>query len=59
MFYLIRNRDDLEKMNELASLQSQLEALRLQDEIRKQNFLGDMQNVLNPSLIQLKMSLKM
>ena len=31
MLYSIKNRDDLEKLEELTSLQNQVEELRLQD----------------------------
>ena len=34
----ITNRDDLEKLEELASLQNQVEGVRLQNELGKQNF---------------------
>ena len=38
MLYSIENRDDLEKLDELISLQNQKKALRLQNELEKQNF---------------------
>ena len=38
MLYSIENREDLENLNELISLQSQVKALRLQDNLGKQNF---------------------
>ena len=38
MFYSIKVRDDLEKVEELASPQNQLEELRLQDKLGKRNF---------------------
>ena len=38
MLYSIKNRVDLEKLEELASLQNQVEELRLQDILGKQNF---------------------
>ena len=55
MLYYIKDRDDLEKLNELASLQSQVKALRLQNELGKQK----LKNYLNPRLKQLKMCPKM
>ena len=38
MLYSIRDREDLEKLEELASLQNQVKAVRLQDKLGKQNF---------------------
>ena len=38
MLYPIKNRDDLENLEELASSQNQVEVLRLQDKLGKQNF---------------------
>ena len=42
MLYSIKIKDDLEKLNELNSLQSQVKTLRLQDKLGKQNFYEDM-----------------
>ena len=44
MLYTNKNYDSLEK-NEVASLQSQVEALKLQDNLGKQNFYEDMKKV--------------
>ena len=38
MLFPIKDRKDLEKLNELASLQYQVKAVRLQDKLGKQNF---------------------
>ena len=38
-------RDDLEKINELVSLQKQVKSLRVQDTLGKQNFQEDMKKV--------------
>ena len=38
MLYSIENREDLEEHKELASLQSQIEEVRLRDKIGKQIF---------------------
>ena len=38
MLYSIKDREDLENLNKLASLQDQVKAVRLQDKIGKQNF---------------------
>ena len=40
MLYLIENRDDLEKINELFSLQSQVRTLILQNKLGNKNFTG-------------------
>ena len=38
MFYSIKDRDDLEKLEELASLQNQVKVVKLQNNHGKQNF---------------------
>ena len=48
MLYSIKNEEDLEKLEELALLQSQLKAVRLQDKLGKQNFHGDLNEVFEP-----------
>ena len=48
MLYSIENREDLEKINELASLQDQVKAVKLQDKLGKQNFHEDMKKVFEP-----------
>ena len=45
MLYAIKNNDDLENLNELVSLQSQVKAGRLQDKLGKQKFHEDMKKV--------------
>ena len=39
MLYSIGDREDLEKLNESASLQNQPKALRFQDKLREQTFM--------------------
>ena len=46
--YSINNREELEDSNELVSLQSQVKAVRLQDELGKQNFHEDMKKIIEP-----------
>ena len=58
MLYSIKNIEELEKLNELVSLQNQLKVDRLQGMLGKQNFHEDMKKYLNLSLNQIKMSLK-
>ena len=48
MLYSIKDREDLEKLEEWVSLQSQLKAVRLQDKLGKQNFHEDMKKVFEP-----------
>ena len=48
MLFPIKNREDLEKLNELVALQNQVEAVRLQDKSGKQNFHEDMKKVYEP-----------
>ena len=43
-----KNYDDLGKLNELASLQSQVKALRLQDILGKENFPEDLKKICKP-----------
>ena len=45
MLYSVKNREDLENLNELVSLQDQVKTVRLQDKLGKQNFHEDMKNV--------------
>ena len=45
MLFPIKDREDLEKLNELASLQKEVKAVRLQDKLGKQNFHEDMKKV--------------
>ena len=48
MLYSIKDREDLEKLEELASLENQVKAVRLQDKLGKQNFHEDMKKVFEP-----------
>ena len=48
MLFTIKDREDLEKLNELVSLQDQVKAVRLQDKLGKQNFHEDVKNVFEP-----------
>ena len=54
MLYPIRNREDLEKLNEAVSLQNQVKVVRLQDKLGKQNFHEDMTKVFEPLTDTLK-----
>ena len=48
MFFPIKNREDLEKLNELVSLQNQVKTVRLQDKLGEQNFHEDLKKVIEP-----------
>ena len=48
MLYSIKDREDLENLNELVSLQDQVETVRLQDKLGKQNFHEDLKKVFEP-----------
>ena len=39
MLYSVKNIEDLENLEELASLKNQVEEIRLQDKLSKENFL--------------------
>ena len=46
MLFPIRNREDLDKLEELASLQDQVKVVKLQDKLGQQNFHEDMKKSL-------------
>ena len=48
MLFPIKDREDLEKLNKLVSLQDQVKTVRLQDKLGKQNFHEDMKKVFEP-----------
>ena len=48
MLFPNENREDLEKLNELVSLQNQVKTVRLQDKLGKQNFRADLEEVYEP-----------
>ena len=48
MLYSIKDREDLENLEELVSLQDQVKVVRLQDRLGKQNFHEDMKKVFEP-----------
>ena len=47
MLYSIKDREDLANLEELASLQNQVKAVRLHDKLGKQNVHEDMKRYLN------------
>ena len=48
MLYAIKNNDDLENLNDLVSLENQVNVVRLQDKLGKQNFHEDKKEVFEP-----------
>ena len=48
MLFPIKDREELNKLEELASLQHQVKIVRLQDKLGKQNFHEDMQKLFEP-----------
>ena len=48
MLFAIKNREDLENLEELASLENQVKVVKLQDKLGKQNFHEDMKKVFEP-----------
>ena len=48
MMFAINNREDLDKLEELAPLQGQVKVVRLQDKLSNQNFHEDMKKVFEP-----------
>ena len=48
MLYSIKDREDLENLQELVSLENQVKVVKLQDQLGKQNFQEDMKKVFEP-----------
>ena len=48
MLFPIEDREDLEKLNELVSLQDQVKVVRLQDKLGEQNFHENMKKLYEP-----------
>ena len=48
MLYSIKDREDLEKLEELVSLQNQVKVVKLQDKLGEQNFHEDLKKVFEP-----------
>ena len=48
MLYSIKDREDLENLEELVSLQNQVKVVKLQDKLGEQNFHEDMKKVFEP-----------
>ena len=54
MMFAINNREHLDKLEELASLQDQVKVVKLQDKLGEQNFHEDMKKVFEPVTKSLK-----
>ena len=48
MLYAIKNREDLENLEKLASLENQVKVIKLQDKLGKQNFRENIKKVFEP-----------
>ena len=48
MLYSITDREDLENLEELASLQNEVKVIRLQDKLGKQNFHEHIKKIFEP-----------
>ena len=48
MLYAIKNKDDLEILEQLVSLEIQVKTVRLQDKLGKQNFHEDVKKLIEP-----------
>ena len=48
MLYSIKDREDLEKLSELVSLENQVKVVRLQDKLGKQKFHENVKKVFEP-----------
>ena len=48
MLYSVKDREDLQNLNKLVSLQDQVKVVQLQDKLGKQNFHEDMKKVFEP-----------
>ena len=54
LLYSIKDREDLEKLEELAPLQNQVKVVRLQDKLGEQNFHGNMKKIFEPGTKSIK-----
>ena len=54
MMFPIKDREDLEKLNELVSLQDEVKVVRLQDKLGEQNFQENMEKDFEPVTTSLK-----
>ena len=59
MLYSIKDREDLENLEELFSLENQVKVVKLQDKLGKQSFHEDMKKVFEPVKNHLKTPLKL
>ena len=54
MLYLIKDREDLENLNELASLQDHVKTVRLQDNLGEQNYHQKSEKLFEPMTKSIK-----
>ena len=48
MLYSIKDREDVEKLEDLVSLQNQVKVVKLQDKLGEQNFHEDIKKIFEP-----------
>ena len=58
MLYAIKNVNDLENLNELFSLENQVQAVRLEDKLGKQKFHEKIKKLFEPVTETIKIPLK-
>ena len=56
MLYPNKDRQNLEELEELASLQNRVKIVRLQDKLGKQKFPEDMKKTLEPVMVTIKIT---
>ena len=54
MLYPINNREGLKKLDEMVSLQNQVNELRLQDRLSEQNYHEDTKKLVKPMTVEIK-----
>ena len=54
MMFSIKDREDLQKLNELISLKNQVREVRLQDRLGEQNYHEDAKNLFKPTTDEIK-----
>ena len=58
MLYPIENKEDLQELNELVSLENHVKVFRLQDNLGEENYHYDRDKLLEPMTDAIKMPLK-
>ena len=56
MLFPIKDREDLQKLNELISLENQVQEVRLQDKLGEQNYHEDAKKLFKPMTDEIKIT---